>query len=150
MQGTVTTRISTLKEYDRTPRVDWSAPRDKITEQLQNIGQLVLTDENGPIAVMLKVNNIDVEDTLTDLRRLKALRIMKEAQDSAIENGTSNMTLALQGKLQVCYNQAIIEEYDEVLSRPNFKVTFKLKGAELVRPRAAAPRAPLRLSACLD
>jgi uncharacterized protein YlbG (UPF0298 family) len=93
MQGTVTTPISTLKEYDRTPRVDWSAPRDKITEQLQNIGQLVLTDENGPIAVMLKVNNINVEDTLTDLRRLKALRIMKEAQDSAIENGTSNMTL---------------------------------------------------------
>jgi putative PIN family toxin of toxin-antitoxin system len=37
---------------------------------------------------------------------------------------TQIMTLALQGKLQVCYNQAIIEEYDEVLSRPNFK--FKL------------------------
>ena len=31
------------------------------------------------------------------------------------------VSLAWQGKLQVCYNQEIMDEYREVLSRPKFK-----------------------------
>jgi hypothetical protein len=38
-------------------------------------------------------NNSTLEDTLHDLRRLRAQKILKSAQEAAFRNGTSNMTL---------------------------------------------------------
>jgi hypothetical protein len=91
MQDTVT--IDKLKGVDDTSLVDWSMPRDKITEQLKRDGRLTIIENGCPIAVMLDVNSSNLEDTLADVRRIRAQRIMKSAQMSAFENGTSNMTL---------------------------------------------------------
>jgi hypothetical protein len=59
MQDTLTAPISTFKEFGQTPRIDWSAPHDKITEQLQNIGHLVLIDENGQLRSIFTMNNLN-------------------------------------------------------------------------------------------
>jgi hypothetical protein len=72
---------------------DLYAAPDKIAEQLKRVGQLVLTNRDGPMALMLNIDSPSLEATLADLRRLRVQRIMQSAQASAAENGTSNMTL---------------------------------------------------------
>ena len=72
---------------------DLYASPDKIAERLRRTGQLVLTNNNDPMAVLFNVDSSTLEDTLADLRRIRAQRIMEAAQTSAVENGTSNMTL---------------------------------------------------------
>jgi uncharacterized protein YlbG (UPF0298 family) len=84
---------TTTTEAESVSIRDLYASPDKITEQLKRFGQLVLTDNDSPMAVMLDVNGSTLEDTLTDLRRIRVQRIMETAQASAAENGTSSMTL---------------------------------------------------------
>jgi hypothetical protein len=78
---------------DDTPQVDWSMPRDKITEQLKRDGRLTIIENGCPIAVMLKVDDSTFEDTMLDLSRVQALRALKEMQASAAKSGLCNMTL---------------------------------------------------------
>ena len=87
MQSTTTT------EMERVSIRDLYASPDKIAEQLKRTGQLILTNNDNPLAVMFDVDNSTLRDTLTDLRRIRVQRIMEAAQASARENGTSNMTL---------------------------------------------------------
>ncbi|MCL2060720.1 MAG: hypothetical protein FWH01_16975 [Oscillospiraceae bacterium] len=87
MKDTATT------ETERISIRDLYASPDKIAEQLKHAGQLVLTNNDNPMAVMCNVDSSTLEDTLTDLRRMRVQKIMESAQASAFENGTSNMTL---------------------------------------------------------
>jgi hypothetical protein len=91
MQNTVT--IDKLKGVDDTSLVDWSMPRDKITEQLKRDGRLTIIENGCPIAVMLKVDDSTFEDTMLDLSRVQALRALKAAQANSVKNGLFNMTL---------------------------------------------------------
>ena len=75
------------------PIVDLCASPDKVTEQLKRSGQLVLTNNDGPIAVMLNVDSSTVEDTLLDLLRLRAQKALKAIQEASVKSGLSNMTL---------------------------------------------------------
>ena len=72
---------------------DLYASPGKIEEQLNRTGQLVFTENDNPVAIMLKVDNLTLKDTLLELRGLKAQMIIKAMQDAAVRNGTSNMTL---------------------------------------------------------
>jgi len=87
MQDTATTETERVSVFDL-----YDSP-DKITEKLKRTGQLVLTNNDNPMAVMFKVDGTTLEDTLTDLRRLRAQRIIKAMQEASVRNGTSNMTL---------------------------------------------------------
>ena len=87
MQNTATA------ETERVSIRDLYVSPDKITEQLKRSGQLVLTNNDNPMAVMFNVDSSTLEDTLTYLRRIRVQIIMESAQASAFENGTSNMTL---------------------------------------------------------
>jgi len=87
VQNTITT------EVERVPILDLCASPNKITEQLKRAGQLVLTNDDGPVAIMIDVDDSTVEDTARDLRRVRALRALKTIQEASVKNGTSNMTL---------------------------------------------------------
>ena len=91
MQDTATT-IDKPREPDHTPQIDWSVPRE-VVEQLQRNWQLVLTDRDRPVAIMLKVDDSTLKDTLLDLRRLRADKIINKMQAASVKNGMSNMTL---------------------------------------------------------
>ena len=93
MQDTSTATDYKPRELDSTPQVDWSAPRDKIKEQLQRDGRLVITDKDCPVAVMFNVDGSTVEDTLLDLRRLQMQKAIKTIQEASVRSGKSNMTL---------------------------------------------------------
>ena len=82
-----------INETERVSLRDLYVSPDKITEKLKRIGQLVLTEEDNPMAVMFCVDSSTLEDTLMDLRRLRAQRIIKAMQEASVRNGTSNMTL---------------------------------------------------------
>jgi len=84
---------SITTEMERVSIRDLYTSPNKIAEQLKRTGQLVLTNNDNPMAVMFDVDNSTLKDTLTDLRRIRVQRIMEAAQASAAENGTSNMTL---------------------------------------------------------
>jgi hypothetical protein len=93
MQDTVAATIDKLNEIDDTPQVDWGVPREKIAEQLQHNGRIVITDKERPLAVMLKVGDSTLEDTMLDLSRGQALRALKAVQANSVKNGLYNMTL---------------------------------------------------------
>ena len=93
MQDASTAIIGKLQEVEDTPQVDWSVPRDKIAEQLKRDGQLVIIDKDRPVAVMLKVDDSTLEDTMLDLSRMQAQRALKEIQVNAEKSGLANMTL---------------------------------------------------------
>ncbi|MDR1966847.1 MAG: hypothetical protein LBQ36_09065 [Synergistaceae bacterium] len=85
--------VDERKKKGSTSLFDFCASPDEVTEQLKREGQLVITNDDRPIAVIIDVDDLTLEDTLNDLRRLKAQRIMKLAQTSAAKNGSSKMTL---------------------------------------------------------
>ena len=87
MQNTATAEVERVSIRDL-----YDSP-DKIAEQLRRAGQLVLTNNNDPVAVMIKIDASTVEDTMDDLRRGRALRALKTIQETSVRNGTSNMTL---------------------------------------------------------
>ena len=93
MQDTATATVDKLKGIYDTPQLDWDVSRDKITEQLQREGRLVITDNDRPVAVMLKVDDSTFEDTMLDLSRIQALRALKAAQANSVKNGLCNMTM---------------------------------------------------------
>ena len=66
---------------------------DKITQQLKQTGQLVLTENNNPVAIMLDAGDSTLEDTMRDLRFLQMRKAIKAIQDASVESGLSNMTL---------------------------------------------------------
>ena len=84
---------STTTEAERVPIFELGAASDKITEQLKRDGQLVITDKDRPVAVMLKVDDSTFEDTMLDLSRVQALRALKAAQENSVKNGLCNITL---------------------------------------------------------
>ena len=91
MESTITT--VTEEKTERIPILDLYASPNKVTEQLKRAGQLVLTNNDGPVAVMLDVDESNLKDTLLEVRRLRAQRIIKAMQEAAVRNGLSNMTL---------------------------------------------------------
>ena len=87
MQDTATT------ETERVQILDLCASPIKIKEQLKRTGQFIIADNDRPVAVMINVDDSTVEDTMSDLRKVRALRALKTIQEASVKNGTSNMTL---------------------------------------------------------
>ena len=93
MQSTTTAAIDETTEAGCIPILDLCAPPGKITEQLKRSGQLVLTNNEGPVAVMLDVDGSTLEDTMRDLRFLRMRKAIKAIQEASVKNGLSNLTL---------------------------------------------------------
>ena len=65
----------------------------KVTALLKQEKRLVITSRGRPTAIMLDVEPSTLEETLIDLRRLMAKRVLREIQDASVAAGTSSMTL---------------------------------------------------------
>jgi PHD/YefM family antitoxin component YafN of YafNO toxin-antitoxin module len=94
MQDTITTNvIDKVEEMEPVSKINLRVSLNKITEQPKRDGQLVITDNDSAVAIMLKADDFTLEDTLLDLRRLQMQRAIKTIQDVSVKNGTSKMTL---------------------------------------------------------
>ena len=92
MQDTVPTTIDQPQRIEGIPKIDWDTSHSKITEQLQREDRIIVTENDHPVAIMLKVDDSNLQETVRDLGRVRALRALKEAQLSAAESGVT-MTL---------------------------------------------------------
>ncbi len=77
-----TISVSDLKKK---PAKQWRASARK--------NQLVVTAEGEPVAVLVSVDAKSLEPTLSTLRSLRALQAQAALQKSAMENGTSRLTM---------------------------------------------------------
>ena len=93
MQSTLTTVSEDTSETADVSILELGVSSDKITRQLKQSGQLVLTNNNNPVAIMLDVNDSTLEDTMRDLRFLRMRKAIKAIQDASVKSGLSNMTL---------------------------------------------------------
>lgn len=64
-----------------------------INQILANDGKIIVTNNGKPTAIMLEVNESNLEDTLADIKFLRARRALRESRMAAIENGTDKMTM---------------------------------------------------------
>ena len=92
MQDTVTTIIDQPQRIEGIPKIAWDTSNSKITEQIQREDRIIVTENDHPVAIMLKVDDSNLSDTVRDLGRVRALRALKEAQTSAAMSGVT-MTL---------------------------------------------------------
>jgi len=65
----------------------------KIKEFLSDDGKIVVTSNGKPTAFMIAVDESSFEEVLDDLRQVRGIRLMRELQRQATENGLSDMTL---------------------------------------------------------
>jgi len=66
---------------------DFRNSSGSIWEKLNQEGELVVTNNGKPAAILFGVKDSDVEQTLRDIRRSKLLRLLTEAREEAAERG---------------------------------------------------------------
>ena len=66
---------------------DFRNSSGSIWEKLNQEGELVVTNNGKPAAILLDIKNSDVEQTLRDVRRSKLLRLLTDARAEAAERG---------------------------------------------------------------
>jgi len=55
--------------------------------------EMVITNNGKPIALLTPISDRNLEETLSTIRRAKAINAVKMIQQESIKNGTSEMTL---------------------------------------------------------
>jgi len=74
-----------VQEFSKSPQTALSS--------LSQSDKVVLTNNGKPSALMIYADESNLEDILTDLKRLRAKRDLLDLQMQSIENGTNNMTM---------------------------------------------------------
>ncbi|MDR3001918.1 MAG: hypothetical protein LBU89_11715 [Fibromonadaceae bacterium] len=74
-----------VREFSKSPQATLAS--------LSKNGKAVLTNNGKPTALILYTDEFTFEDTLLDLRKLKAKRDLFDLQMQSIENGTSEITM---------------------------------------------------------
>jgi antitoxin (DNA-binding transcriptional repressor) of toxin-antitoxin stability system len=64
-----------------------------IWETLPEEQEIVITNNGKPIALLTPLNDKTLEDTLSVLRRAKAINAVKSIQQQSIKNGLDKITL---------------------------------------------------------
>jgi len=66
---------------------DFRNASGSVWEKLTHEGELIVTNNGKPAAILLDVGGSDVEQTLRDIRRAKLLRNLSEAREQAALRG---------------------------------------------------------------
>ena len=69
--------------------------RNNATDVWQTLAQddqIVVTVNGKPVALLMPVSDTNLEETLRDIRRLKAQSALSYLQQQSLKNGTANIT----------------------------------------------------------
>ena len=72
---------------------DFRVSSAAIWKDLPQEQEMVITNNGKPIALLTPLSDRTMEDTLSTIRRARALNAVKLIQQQSVKNGTSNMTL---------------------------------------------------------
>jgi antitoxin (DNA-binding transcriptional repressor) of toxin-antitoxin stability system len=64
-----------------------------IWQELPEEQEMVITNNGKPIALLTPLSDKTLEDTLSAVRRARAINAVKLIQQQSVENGTDKMTL---------------------------------------------------------
>ena len=64
----------------------------ELRSDLESEGELVLTSNGKPIAIISPTDEAHFEETLNDLRQARALRAVKQLQEGAIATGRDGLS----------------------------------------------------------
>jgi hypothetical protein len=67
---------------------------NKLKSLLAKNGNIIVTTNGKPLSLMLPVDEVNMEETLNDLTRIRAKRAFEEMQRQSVKNGTDKMTMA--------------------------------------------------------
>ncbi|MFZ5967575.1 MAG: type II toxin-antitoxin system Phd/YefM family antitoxin [Bacillota bacterium] len=74
----------TVRDLRTQPRQIW--------EKLSEVHELIITNNGKPSALMIEIDDENLEDVLASVRQSMAMRAVNKLRLSAIENGNSRMT----------------------------------------------------------
>jgi len=72
---------------------DFRTSSASIWKTLPKEREMVITNNGKPIALLTPLTDQNLEDTLSAIRRAKAINAVKIIQQESIKNGTSKITL---------------------------------------------------------
>jgi len=78
-------KFITVRDLRTTPAQVW---KDLPSEQ-----EIVITNNGKPIALLTPLSDTDMEDTVTAVRRARALAALKKMRAAAVKSGASEMTM---------------------------------------------------------
>jgi prevent-host-death family protein len=76
----------TVSELKRKPTAQW--------REAARAGDLVVTEQGEPVAVLLPIDARSLEPTLSTLRSVRALQAQAALQEAARQNSTHQLTMA--------------------------------------------------------
>ena len=77
-------KFITVRDLRTTPARIW---KDLPIEQ-----EMIITNNGKPIALLTPVNDADIEDTLSAVRKARAMNAINKMQFSSLKNNLSNMS----------------------------------------------------------
>ena len=78
-------RFITVRDLRTSPAQIW---KDLPEEQ-----EMIITNNGKPIALLTPINDTNLEETLSTVRRAKAAQALKTMQEKSLERGTNEMRL---------------------------------------------------------
>jgi len=78
-------KFVTVRDFRTTPAQIW---KDLPGEQ-----EIVITNNGKPIALLTPLSDTDMEDTVTAVRRARAIAALKKIRASSLKRGLSEMTI---------------------------------------------------------
>ena len=83
-------KFVTVRDFRTTPAQIW---KDLPEEQ-----EIVIANNGKPIALLTPLSDTDMEDTVTAVRRARAIAALKKIRASSLKRGLSEMTMDEIGK----------------------------------------------------
>jgi antitoxin (DNA-binding transcriptional repressor) of toxin-antitoxin stability system len=83
-------KFITVRDLRTTPAQVW---KDLPGEQ-----EIVITNNGKPIALLTPLSDTDMEDTVTAVRRARAITALKKLRSSSLKKGLSGMTIEVINK----------------------------------------------------
>ena len=97
-------KFITVRDLRKTPTQVW--------KELPEEQEIVITNNGKPIALLTPLSGADLEDTVTAVRRARAIAALKNIRSLAVRKRLSKMTL---GEI----NQEIRHHRKRVMTRPS-------------------------------
>ena len=69
-----------------------TSPR-KVWEDLPKEREIVITNNGKPVALLTPISDRNLEETLANIRRVRAMEAVKQMQQISLETGNSRMTM---------------------------------------------------------
>lgn len=79
-------KLKTVRDIRTKPAQVW--------RELKAEGEIVLTNSGKPFALMVSVSEENLEDSLREMRRIRASRAVRQLQAASVANGTHKLTTA--------------------------------------------------------